>query len=124
MTQDKAPEWALKEAETIDIAYRTPVSNVRQDIALALSQAYERGQESMRERAAKAAERDADWTAFRRRNSVNWKGEETNMFAAPPDPDDTMPNDANVFAYGIGILAGEVIASTIRSLPIEQEGGE
>lgn len=54
MTQDKAPEWAMSKAKTLvpDYVKRSIVEN----IALALSEAYERGQVDMRERAAKSAE--------------------------------------------------------------------
>jgi hypothetical protein len=112
------PEWAMEAAmEALKAARPAYDSQGQYDqhwesVARALVSAERRGIE----RAAKVAERDADWTAFRRRNSVNWKGEETNVFSAPPDPDDTMPTDANVFAYGIGILTGEVIAAAIRQL--------
>jgi hypothetical protein len=46
MTQDKAPEWATKAAgEVLDMFVATDAVNV-ETVALALSQAYERGQES------------------------------------------------------------------------------
>ncbi|GEM_PF-5585011 len=42
---DKVPDWAVEMAEQIDIAYSTPVSNVREAIAAALLSAYRRGVE-------------------------------------------------------------------------------
>lgn len=52
MTQDKAPEWAIREAEALT-GKVTSYSRQVGAIALALSKGYERGQESMRERASK-----------------------------------------------------------------------
>lgn len=66
-----------------------------------------------RERAAQIAERDADWTAFARQSKRDWKGDETNAFAAADDCH--LPTPANVFAYTTGIAAGRAIASAIRS---------
>jgi hypothetical protein len=66
-----------------------------------------------RERCAAVAERDVDWTQFARQSRKDYKGEETNAFAAPED--DHLPSPANVFAYTNGIASGRVIAATIRS---------
>lgn len=88
MTQDKAPEWAMKEGQRLANEVGAGLSiGAGSAIALALSQAYERGQESMRERAAAECARllvSADTTSG----------------------------------------ADDHIAKAIRSLPIEQEGGE
>lgn len=70
MTQDKAPDWAVKKAGTLALDYVDWLGRDKVDgdaehvltnvVSLALIQAYERGQESMRERAAVAAdEREA-----------------------------------------------------------------
>jgi len=68
------------------------------------------------ERCARIAETDADWTAFRRRSRKDWKtGEETNIFVAPDNPDESFPSDANIFAYKTGIAAGAAIAAAIRA---------
>lgn len=75
------------------------------------------------EEAALVAERDVDWTRFLRRPKTDWKtGDEENVFSPPREPDDTMPADANVFAYKIGIGAGSVIAAAIRALAAGREG--
>jgi hypothetical protein len=67
-----------------------------------------------RERCAKVAERDADWTAFSRQPRKDWKtGDETNVFAAPDD--EQLPTPAGVFGYTNGIAAGRAIAAVIRS---------
>lgn len=78
----------------------------------ALSIAILAAQEAQRERDAKIAEADADWTEFARRPKTNWKGDQTNVFAAPDD--EHLPTPANVFAYTTGIAAGRAIAAAIR----------
>lgn len=106
MTQDKAPVWAEKEAGTLALDYVDWLGRDKVDrdaehvltsiVALALSQAYERGQESMRERAALHAR--AAFDDRPRRDAMDW-------------------NDG----FDDGTKAA---AQAIRSLPIEQEGGE
>ncbi len=66
-----------------------------------------------RERCARIAETDTDWTVFQRRPKTDWKGDQTNVYAAPDD--EHMPTPANVFAYANGIAAGRAIAAAIRS---------
>lgn len=67
-----------------------------------------------RERAAKIAEADTDWTTFQRNRKPDHLGQETNAFAPPAD-DGTYPTAANVFAYTTGIATGRAIAAAIRS---------
>jgi len=68
-----------------------------------------------REACARIAERDVDWTKFKRQSKKNWKtGDEQNIYAEPVEPDDTMSTDFNVFSYRIGIATGSVIAAAIR----------
>lgn len=102
MTQDKAPEWAIREAMRITLVPNaTHPSNVR--AALALSRAYDRGQESMRERAAGVVESKA----------VEYE-RETYMSSGNSIADRQLSRAISVR------LMGSVAA--IRSLPIEQEG--
>lgn len=68
MTQDKAPEWAEAKADKLlGFGWGKEMQGIRQtmhrDIAIALSQAYERGQESMRERAAGVSDKRAKMAA-------------------------------------------------------------
>lgn len=68
-----------------------------------------------REACARIAERDTDWTLFQRRKRPDpLTGEETNIFAEPPD-EDLLPTQANVMAYRLGIAAGRAIAAAIRA---------
>lgn len=98
MTQDKAPEWATEQAASINLVL--PYLHVQQTIALALSQAYERGQVDMRERATKLIDEGFD----------------------RPD----IVHKVDKCAHGLyGWEDCEQCASAaIRSLPIEQERGE
>lgn len=86
MTQGKAPEWATEQAAAL-MPEGAPYA-LTWTVGLALSQAYERGQESMRERAASVTE--------------------------------TRSHDDDSLDYQVRVQA----ATAIRSLPIEQEGGE
>ena len=81
-----------------------------------LQAAFEAGVEAERERCAKIAETDADWSAFQRRPKPDHMGQETNAFA-PRDDDGTYPTAANVFAYTTGIATGRAIAAAIRNPP-------
>ena len=90
MTQGKAPEWAIEQAASINLVL--PYMHVQQEIALAISQAYEWGQESMRERAAGVSDKRAKMAA-----QVNQAAAVALLIALP---------------------------DAIRSLPIEQGGGE
>lgn len=110
---ESIPDWAMEMArDALCLPVWSEASPDVKDIARAFVAAHRRG---MRE-AAGIAERDADWTAFQRNRKPHpLTGAEQNLFAPPNDPDDTMPTDANVFAYRIGIAAGRAIAAAIRS---------
>lgn len=67
-----------------------------------------------RERCARIAETDTDWTPFQRNSKREaLTGAETNAFAPPAD-DGTYPSAVNLFAYTTGIAAGRAIAAAIR----------
>lgn len=107
------PEWALKAAQAVQDAviseceaerflYMLPTGHGKETmdrhIALALSQAYERGQESMRERAAEAVANLP--IQIYRDDGIGPAG-----------------RSCKPATFGDAVEA-------IRSLPIEQEGGE
>lgn len=118
MTQDKAPEWALKAAQRLVYSAGDAVALASTQVtspgqladfiirmmAPALSQAHKRGQESMRERAA------AWHDGF---NEHELKLAASYLKAG-------LPFDAE--AHGRKAEVHNNAASFIRSLPIEQEG--
>lgn len=119
MTQDKAPEQICRALMANPPTERVrdegpPVvvvhdySNAVAAIMDIVSQAYERGQESMRERAAALVEQGYD-----RVSGEPWR-------------DDGSPSKLDKCAHEIyGYESCEHCAvAAIRSLPIEQEGGE
>jgi len=101
-----APADIRATAENIAANYSSDAAFLSGAIAAALH--------SERERCAKIAETDTDWTLFQRQSKRDpLSGAETNVFAGPED-DGTYPTAKNVFAYTTGIAAGRAIASSIR----------
>ncbi len=120
------PDWCPKEvwekAESEALKYvewLTPkpdeYGQAEHVLAVSFARAILSAQEEQKERDARIAERDADWTAFARQPKKDWKtGAETNSFAPMDDPGETFPTPVAVFAYANGIAAGAVIAAAIR----------
>lgn len=63
MTQDKVPDWAVKQARSVNADIVNDAGNDVEIIALALSKAYAQGQVDMRERAAEVSDKRARMAA-------------------------------------------------------------